>query len=164
MGVRPARFVDVLAMVGLLEEHYPSTRYAGVVDLDADYARKLLAQIVQRHGGQHAGATCCFVYERAGAVVGFLAGQLDRVYGVGTKLSAHDIFLVAAKDSHAVSLPLIKAYRDWAFASPKIFEVYLTHSDVLPGGERLSAIYQRLGFCKSGEAWRMTVSEKAMAA
>lgn len=156
MGVRPARFVDVLAMVSLLEEHYPSTRYAGIVDLDADYARKLLAQIVQRHGGQHAGATCCFVYERAGAVVGFLAGQLDRVYGVGTKLSAHDIFLVAAKDSHAVSLPLIKAYRDWAFASPKIFEIYLTCSDVLPDGHRIASLYEKLGFTRSGAAWRMT--------
>lgn len=164
MTVRPARFVEVPAMVALLEEHYPSTRYAGIVDLDAEYARKLLAQIVQRHGGEHAGATCCFVYERAGAIVGFIAGQLDRVYGVGAKLSAHDIFLVARKDSHAVSLPLIKAYRDWAFASPKIFEVYLTHSDVLPGWERLAAIYSKLGFVKSGEAWRMTASKEALAA
>lgn len=164
MGVRPARFIDVMAMVGLLEEHYPQTRYAGEVELDTEFARKLLAQIVHRHGGEHAGGTCCFVAERGGEVVGFIAGQLDRVYGVGTLLSAHDVFLVAAKDRHSVSLPLIKAYRDWAFASPKIFEVYLTHSDILPGGERLSAIYQRLGFCKSGEAWRMTVSEKAMAA
>lgn len=164
MGVRQARFVDVLAMVSLLKEHYPQTRYAGVVEMDLDFARKTLAQFVQRHGGQHAGGTCCFVAERGGEVVGFLAGQLDRVYGVGTLLSAHDAYLVAAKDRHSVSLPLIRAYRDWAFSSPKIFEVYLTHSDVLPGWERLSAIYQRLGFSKSGEAWRMTVNKEAMAA
>lgn len=164
MGIRPARFVDVLAMVGLLEEHYPQTRYAGVVDLDVEFARKALAQFVHRHGGVHAGGTCCFVAERAGEIVGFLAGQLDRVYGVGTLLSAHDAYLVAAKDRHSVSLPLIRAYRDWAFSSPKIFEVYLTHSDVLPGWERLSTIYQRLGFQKSGEAWRQTVSREALAA
>lgn len=158
MGVRPARFFDVIAMVALLEEHYPQTRYAGLVEMDVDFARKVLAQFVQRHGGVHAGGTCCFVAERAGEIVGFLAGQLDRVYGVGTLLSAHDAYLVAAKDRHSVSLPLIRAYRDWAFSSPKIFEIYLTCSDVLPDGHRIEALYQKLGFKRSGAAWRVTAS------
>jgi len=154
--LRPARFVDVPAMVDILVEKQPMSRYAEIDTIDTDYARKMLAQCVQRHGGDKAGATCANVIERDGEIVAFMVGQLDRLYGLGHLLSAHDLLLVARNGTMSCGRRLMKAYIDWAFAIPKVVEVFATHSDILPSTKKSRLLFSQLGFTESGKAYRMT--------
>lgn len=156
--LRAARHVDVPQMVDLLKEKHLQSRYAELDEVDVPYTRKLLSACVQRHGGVHDGATCVFVIERAGEVVAFIVGQLDRVYGIGKKLSAHDSYLVAKDQMNACATRLINAYVEWAISSSKVIEIFLTQSDVLPTGARITRLYKRLGFTPSGEAFRLSVN------
>lgn len=152
--IRAARFMDVIRLAELLAQSHEATRYADLA-FDAAAARKLLAQFVQRHGGTHDGATCLFVLENGeGVICGFVAGAMDRVYHVGEKLAANDVFLIAAPDAPPTTARrLLAAYIDWAQRAPDCVEIRLSWTDALPTGERMGPIYQRMGFRKCGEIY-----------
>lgn len=158
MTVRAARHVDVPAMVALLVEKQAQSIYAGRVDVDEQYTRKLFGQLVQRNGGVHTGATCVCVYESDdGKIVAFAAGALDRVYMIGKGLVAQDLFLVAGDDAPAdAAKKLLKTYVDWAEANPFVVEINLSYTDVLPTGERMGPMYERSGFVQCGKMYRKT--------
>ncbi len=54
--MRAARTTDVFGMVDLLVAQQARSRYAGAVDVDPVYARRLLAQAIQRNGGTTEGS------------------------------------------------------------------------------------------------------------
>lgn len=156
MALRPARFVDVPALVDLLVEQHPRSIYRDICEVDTGYARKLLAQMVQRHGHVHNGGACVFVDEDADStILAFVAGQLSPVYHIGTRLMAQDVFLVAHPDSPGRSLlRLVHAYDGWALANPKVVEVYLSHLDTFPESSRMDPIFQHLGYERCGAIFR----------
>ncbi|SKB32292.1 GNAT family N-acetyltransferase [Sphingopyxis flava] len=158
--LRPARFVDVPALVDMLVDQQKTSIYAETVNVDRDHARKLLAHMVQRHGGTHDGATCVFVCEASdGAIAGFCAGMLNRVYMIGTELMAQDAFLVVARGAPgAAVLQLLDAYLAWAEASPKVREIQLSHTAAIPGSERIAKLYRRKGFVPFGRSYRREVA------
>jgi hypothetical protein len=160
MTLRPARFIDVPALVEMLCELHPQTIYAPFGDVDRDYARKLLAGMVHRHGGVHNGGTCVFVVEdREGVISGFVAGQLAPVYLVGTRLMAQDIFLIAKPTAPVLTgRALMQAYVEWAQSSPKVVEIFFSRLDVVDGSERIDAHYQRMGFEPCGAMFRRFVN------
>lgn len=153
--IRPARMGDVFRLVELLVQAHDSSRYAGKVAVDQPAARRTLAQFIQRNGGTHEGGTMVAVVEDDGAVQGFVAGLLDRVYHIGDKLAANDVFLVAAPDAPATTVRrLLAAYVTWANGVPDCVEVMLSHTDALASGERMGAIYERMGFVQCGAIYR----------
>ncbi len=164
--IRPARMVDVFAIVELLTGAHSRSRYAGAVAVDEAVARKTLAQFIQRHGGAYAGASCVFVSESGeGVIHSLVVGVLDRVYFIGDQLVAQDVFLVAAPDAPArASLALIDAYLGWASANPNVYEIQLSWTDALPSGERMPAIYERRGFSMCGGIYRRENIAEAAAA
>lgn len=168
MKIRPARTTDVFDMVALLRVQYERSRYAGRVNLDDKYARSLLAQMIQRHGGGHCGATLVNVVEnREGVIKGFCAGLLDRVHMIGDRLVAQDVFLVV--DEHApplASMRLLSQYFQWADTNPAVLEITLSHTDAIPDSERIGHFYERLGFIQCGALYRRDTSarEEAQAA
>lgn len=156
--MRPARMIDTPRLVAIMEEFYPKTRYAGRVEMDADYAKKIIAQMIQRHGGQHVGGSCVFVVEVDGTVEGFMAGVLDRIYGVGKLLVAQDAYLLCTKRApvHAGDM-LFTAYCDWAEANPKVYEIQASNTDILPKSLKSTALYQRKGFTECGTILRRMI-------
>ena len=157
MRIRPARSVDVFALVEMLEEQHARSRYVGQVGIDAKYARSLLAQAIQRHGGTHAGGALVNVITQTGGEVicGFCVGVLDRVYQIGDRLVAQDAFLVVRNGAPPLaSAKLLSHYIQWAASNPAVFEITLSHTDALPEGERIGALYERLGFQKCGALYR----------
>jgi hypothetical protein len=96
------------------------------------------------------------VAEEDGKVVGFMAGVLDRVYHVGSKLVANDAYLVVrpgAKAAH--SLQLIDGYVAWAQGIRAVLEIKLSWTNTLPGAARAAKIYERKGFAAVGEIYEM---------
>ncbi|WP_157784792.1 hypothetical protein [Sphingobium xenophagum] len=156
MQIRPARSVDVFALVEMLEEQHARSRYAGRVAIDAKYARSLLAQAIQRHGGTHAGGALVNVLQDGREVIqAFCVGVLDRVYQIGDRLVAQDAFLVAREGAPPLaSIKLLSRYIQWAATNPAVFEITLSHTDAMPEGERIGALYERLGFQKCGALYR----------
>ncbi|WP_337846826.1 hypothetical protein [Sphingomonas sp.] len=154
--LRPARFADTFRLVDILEETRKKSRYSETVNIDAERARKTLAGFIQRHGGVHDGGTCVFVVEdAAGAIQGFCVGTLYRVYLVGDRLVAQDMFLICTDDAAPGSTrKLINAYLDWAGSNPNVVEINLSWSDALPTGQRMGPVYHRLGFVRCGEMYR----------
>lgn len=152
--IRPAKTVDVWRLAELLGELHSVTVYNGI-EMDAGYARKLFAQMVQRHGGSHDGATCLFVQDREGVIGGFVAGMLDRVYHVGENLWSSDVFLHVAKgEPKSTMQALIDAYVDWAEANPELYEVRLSASYATGDGRRICKLYERMGFEECGRVYR----------
>jgi hypothetical protein len=160
--IRPARLGDLFAIVDLLVEKQAQSIYAGHVEVDRPVARKTLATFIQRHGGMHSGGTCLFVVEDAkGVVRGFCAGMLDRVYLVGDKLVAQDVFLVAGKGTPAnTASRLIDAYLGWAMSVPEVFEINLSLTDALPQGPRVEKLYRARGFEPCGAIYRRTFAHE----
>ena len=152
--IRGAKSTDAFALADLLGDVHGRTVYNGI-EIDAKHARKLFAQMAQRHGGSHDGATCLFVLDRKGVICGFVAGMLDRVYHVGESLWATDVFLCTAKGEPVSTLHrLLDAYLEWAEGNSNVFEVRLSTSYAAPTGKRMNAIYERMGFEECGRVYR----------
>lgn len=152
--IRAAKSIDAFALTDLLGELHGVTIYKGL-ELDGAYARKLFAQFAQRHGGSHDGATCLFVHERDGAIGGFVAGILDRVYHVGEDLWASDVFLhVKHGEPASTARKLLAAYVNWSESNPKVFETRLSASYATEEGKRVCTVFERMGFTECGRTYR----------
>lgn len=159
--LRAARTTDVFAITEILVAQQARSRYAGLVEVDEPYTRKMLAQAIQRHGGTNDGATLVNVLEHDGKVVAFMMGVLQRVYNIGTMLEAYDVHLARHPDMDAPILTakmLLRPYIAWAMENPKVFEINLTHSDVTPESHRMVEIYEEMGFVRHGGLYRLGVS------
>ena len=151
--IRAAKFVDIPRMVELLCLAHAASKYAGRVPVSQSAAHTLLQQAVTRHGGQHAGGALVMVAEVDGEVQGLMVGALTRVYEIGEKLQANDLFLfVTPAAGKTDASRLLDAYIEWADANPKVDreDVKLSYTDALPGGERVEAMYAKKGFRRCG--------------
>jgi len=161
MKLRPARHVDAWRIVELLLAKQADSIYAGRVAVDEPMARKLVSSLVQRHGASNDGASCVFVVEDdTETVCAFIVGALSRVYLIGDKLVAQDMFLVADKAAPATAYSkLIDAYVGWAESCPSVVEINLSWTDVAGAGEAMSAAYERKGFTRCGAIFRRDMAE-----
>lgn len=154
--LRAARTTDVFAMAALLEQQFDRSRYAGTgVVFDGHYVRRTLAQAIQRNGHTGDGGALVNVIEKGAGIAALCVGTLSRVYHVGDKLMAQDMFLVAAPDAPVMATrSLLRPFLAWADANPAVHEIYLSHTDVLPEGAAIEPIYRILGFQQCGAIYR----------
>jgi hypothetical protein len=127
--------------------------YADIDELDAREAKALFARCLQRHGGTNAGATLVMVSETNGVMEGFIIGALDRIYHIGTKLMATDIyFIMLPRADPRDSLKLFKAFEAWAWNNPKVIEIKL--GTTFEYGKRpVDKIYVRNGYAVTGNLY-----------
>jgi hypothetical protein len=160
--IRPARSTDVFALTAILVAQHARSRYVGICEVDQGYTRQLLARSIQRHGGSYDGATLVNVVERDGCVVAFMMGALQRVYQIGDRLEAYDVFLARNPNADAHGLyasQLIREYVRWAKGCEKVVDINLSHTDVTPESEGIGSLYELLGFVRHGGLYRLGVSE-----
>ena len=156
--IRRARFSDVPRMVEILEEAYGRTRYATeeLCGFDGKEARRVVFSSIQRDGHKIAGGTRVLVAETGNRVEGFLIGQIDRVYLVGDRLMASDVFWLATDDVDPRDpLDLVRGLVKWARSNPNVIEVQCGATDVLGGRERAGRALKHLGLEPYGAIWRM---------
>lgn len=158
--VRDATFADTAAVMLLLQDGFARSIYAGSkVGIDIPTAKKLYFTAVQRHGGKNGGACWVQVAERDGVINGLMLATLARVYGIGTKLMATDMFWYATKDvdprdPFKLALNMV----EWARSSPHVAEVKCgTSGIVMDAADAAGVMLTRLGMKSYGEIYRMEV-------
>lgn len=165
MVIRPATASDAFRLVDIIVERHPETRYAGHVDIDEDVARKMFAQAAFRHGHTNEGGTWLQVAVNGDDIEAFMFGILGRVYHVGTKLCASDVFLIGRKTASPRSLAkLLDGYIGWAAGNPKVHEIGLSWADTIPGNEGIMDLYRRKGFVLGAQSFRRVSQAEAIAA
>lgn len=161
--IREARFQDIEAIEAMLREMYAASKYLGRVNISDKAMRDLLTSAVATQNQFGPQASLVRVSEQAGKPVGFVVGSLSRVYHIGDKLEANDIYLYVRKGARVShTFALIDAYIAWASANRRVLDINLSWTDTLPGASRIAAIYLRKGFSLVGEMYQMRLDETAM--
>ncbi len=149
--IRQAKFGDIPRLTELLEQGHQRSKYRDRGSINIKEAKSLLVNAIQRHGLTSAGGSCVFVSEHQGVVDGFIAGLLDRVYQIGDKLSATDIFFYVAPDgSPASASGLADAFIEWALNIEAVIVMQLSATNIIQDYERAAALYRRKGFTQTG--------------
>lgn len=155
MSVRDAKFVDVPAMVRVLEDAYHRSIYAGKATFDPDGAKRLFAQAVQRHGHTNCGGSLVQVSEKDGEIEGFLIGVLDIVYPGLLEFMATDLlFYMTERADPRDASRMVKGLIAWAEANPRVIEIHLGLPNVVGNSERTAKLYERLGLERCGAMFR----------
>lgn len=156
--IRPAIFGDIPRLYDLLHEGYERSKYREHGTVDTKATKALLMNAVQRHGLKHEGGTCVFVSERSGLVDGLILGTLNRVYFIGSKLMAQDVFFYTNLVAHPTSaVELFDAYIAWGESVEAVFEIKASSSDIIGDPERVEALYLRKGFVRCGSIFERRV-------
>lgn len=157
--IRVANFVDVPAIVSLMEDRYRASLYAQLGEMDTKEAKRLLVGCIQRHGGTAEGSTLVMVADRDG-VAGFIVGLLDRVYSVGVPLSATDLFFACREGADFRDVRgLIEAFGGWATSNPRVVEIKMGVVDTFGADlARTDAMYRPLGLERCGTIYRRSVN------
>lgn len=155
--IRQATIPDLPALYDLVLEMYRATDYpARGLSVSEPAAKGLLRDAVVRNGRTNDGGTLFNVIEVDGQLVGFMIGALQRVYMIGNRLEAQDIYLFCSPAA-PVRAPerLIDAYIEWAASNAKVAEITLSFTNV--GGvkvAKLARLYKRKGFSQIGQIWK----------
>lgn len=163
MPVRDAKFADTPAIVHLLHEMYLKSPYVGRDEIDDRLARSTVMQSIQRHGLMRDGGCWVQVAEIGGdrRVVGFIIGMLDRVYHIGTKLMATDLFYYANDDADPKdAIRLLDNMIQWAESNPQVAEIKLGAVDTVGDYRRTEKLFQRRGFTQCGVIYSKEVGHE----
>lgn len=158
--IRRANFADIPRLVEILADAHRRSVFAGMDgEVDVAEAKRLLVHAVQRHGHTKAGGTFVMVAEAGGAVEGMIVGLLDRVYSIGTKLYATDLFFVATERVDPRDpIRLVGALIDWAKSAPECRLIMMAVTDTVSADpERTGKILARKGLRRSGAVFSMEV-------
>ena len=163
MSVRDAKFQDVPAMVDLLQMQFRKSHYFrdGTVNVDEAETKRLLVTGIQRHGGRFGGNTFIQVAETDGMVTGLILGTLARVYSIGDKLMATDLFWTANGNVDPRDpIKLMQNMVRWAWESPHVIEVRVGATAVIEEkAERVAVALERIGMQAYGLIYRMERKE-----
>lgn len=162
--IRDAKFADIPAIVGVLEQGFARSHYANASNgagIDVAETKRLLFQAIQRHGHKNGGATWVQVSETDGVVTGVILGVLTRVYGIGTHLMASDMFwlttpMASARDAGN----LMRSFVDWAKTCPNVIEIKCGTTAVINDDPSSAGkVLERIGMTKYGNLYRMEISK-----
>ena len=158
--IRDANFSDIPGIVSLLRDAYQKTHYArsGVASIDEKETKRLLVQAIQRHNGVNGGACFVQVSETDGQVRGLILGTMTRLYSIGNKLSATDLFWLASPDVFpADPAQLMRNMVAWAERAPACVEVKCGTTAIMQDPEAAGMILNRMGFEPYGRIWRSEI-------
>jgi hypothetical protein len=141
-----------------------ASKYRDSDAVDTEYAHRLVAQCVQRHGHTTDGGSWVMVCEKDDTVEGFIIGLLDRVYHIGKRLCAYDLFLYCTPRSGRDMAALVDSYFGWADNNPRVGFVKASWTDAVKGASRMGKFYQRKGFELIGEIYERVATPQREAA
>ncbi len=154
MTVRNAKFTNIPAIYSMLEELYDKSVYKGRDEIEPREAKRLITNCIQRHGQMGPGGACVFVCGPEGRANGFIIGVLDRVYHIGKKLMATDLYWYVSDDaSRKDAIALFDAFCDWADTNPNVLEIKPGATDAVGDYRRTEIVFKRKGFRQSGSMW-----------
>jgi len=129
--MRVAAFGDIPRLVEMLGEAQAASIHSGLT-FDAQEARRLVFNAIQRHGRRTEGASFVAVVDGAERIEAFVIGVLQRVYLIQTELEATDLFLIATEAApREAASALLGGMKAWAWASPAVVQVVCAATGVL---------------------------------
>lgn len=161
--IRDAKFADIPAMAELLERSHRRSKYNGRMGLSAKAVDQLFTGAIAGQKQNGPGASFVQVAEEDGKVVGFMVGVLNRIYNVGDKLAASDVFLIN-EGRNFNGFKMLDNYVSWAESNPKVIEIGLSWSDAIPSAKDIASVYRRKGFTLTGEQFTLCPDLGEMAA
>jgi hypothetical protein len=150
--IRRALHVDQPALEGLIRRQHAASKYAASCDISDKALESTMLGLIAGQGQNSVGASHVAVAEREGKIVGFIAGVLHRIYFIGNKLEAGDLFFVN-EGTLADALGLLDSFIAWAKNNPKVLTIKLSWSDTIPGAENVTKLFYRKGLRMCGEVW-----------
>lgn len=157
--IRSATFADAPALMALIRAQHARSKYAGRCRIAEPALEHLVTSMIAQQNQIGPQGSCVFVADKDGQPVAFIAGVLDRVYCIGAKLKAQDLFFVNEGGTVGDTLRLLDAYIAWARSIRAVLEISVSWTDTLPGAERVAQLYGRKGFRKSGEVFEIAKDE-----
>lgn len=162
--IRRATFADAPTLIELIRKQHARSKYAGRCEIAEPALVHLVTAMIAQQGQIGPQGSCILVAEYAGEPVAFIAGVLDRVYQIGKKLTAHDLFFVNEGGSVGDTLKLLDGYLAWARSIRAVLEIKVSWTDTLPGAAQVAKLYERKGFSKCGEVYEMKTDAQAQEA
>lgn len=160
--IRKATYQDAPAIMAMVREQHSRSKYAERCRIAEPALQHLVSALIAQQGQIGPQGSCVFVAENTGEPVAFIAGVLDRVYSIGAKLKAQDLFFVNERGTVGDTMRLLDAYVGWARAIRAVLEISVSWTDTLPGAERVAKLYARKGFVKSGEVFEIATDAAAV--
>src|SRR4051812_12808807 len=111
--IRRATFDDAPALMRLIRAQHARSKYAGRCRIAEPALEHLVTAMIAQQNQTGPQGSAVFIAERDGKVTGFIAGILDRVYQIGSKLAAQDLFFIN-EGSVGDTLKLLDEYMAWA--------------------------------------------------
>jgi len=156
--VRDAKFGDIPGIVDLLALQFRKTHYFKdkTAAIDEAETKRLLVTAIQRHGHLTGGGCFIQVAETDGIIAGIIIGTLVRVYTIGDRLMATDLFWTASETVHPKDPErLMRNMIDWAWKSPHVIEVRVGVTSIIESyPERVGIMLERIGMQPYGLMYR----------
>lgn len=160
--IRNAKYADIHAMTRFLQACHARSHYAGsVVQVDVDETKRLLGAGLGRHGHKGIGACWLQVADNDGSIDGLMYATLARVYSIGDKLMATDLFW--ATNDHAQptdALVLMRNMIAWAKSCPLVVEVHIAASAVITDRPSVGRLLKTMGMSDYGAIYRLDFGER----
>lgn len=147
--VRPARFGDIFAIYGLMQEMHARSRWAGGA-MSERRAKALLQQSIQRNGMKTAGGAFVAVADTGEqGIEGFIVAILQPLYLVAEDLlEATDLFIYAREGADPLTAPrLLRAMHRWVPDGALIRQAV---TDAITDPERSGALLEYTGMRRIG--------------
>jgi hypothetical protein len=160
--IRNAQFVDIHAMTFFLQECHARSHYAkgGLVNVDVAETKRLLGAGLGRHGHKGIGSCWLQVADNDGSIDGLMYATLARVYAIGDKLMATDLFWATSDRARPTdALTLMKNMINWAKSCPLVVEVRCGVTTVISDKpEATGRLLKTMGMQDYGAMYRLDLS------
>ena len=154
--IRAARHIDAPEIEAMVQEMFIASKYLGRGEISPKVLSETVLGMIAGQGQPGPGGSIVSLAEEDGKIIGFMVGMLSRVYFVGNRLEAQDVFLYVRPGSGpGAVLALIDSYVAWAKANRRVIEIKLSWNDALPGAKAIAALYRRKGLSHTGEIYEM---------
>jgi hypothetical protein len=161
--IRAATYQDAPAIMAMIRTQHSRSKYAGRCGISESALAHVVTQMIAQQNQYGPQGSLVLVAENSGEPVAFIAGILDRIYQIGDKLSAQDLFFVNERGSVSDTIKLLDGYIAWAKSIRACIEVTISWTDTLPGAERIAKLFGRKGFSKTGEMFEIRKEPAALA-
>lgn len=150
MITRRGEFKDIGPLIELIQDGHRISKYKDV-EMDTPYLKQMLSACIQRQEVKGENGCCVIVGQDHNPVDGVLIGMVERIYHIGKKFAATDLFFFVRPDaSSKLGLLLFRQFEKWAEARPEVAYIKLGVTDIFGDIERMSAFYERRGYSRSG--------------
>lgn len=157
--IRDAKAVDIISIIALLHVAFEKSHYSasGLCQIDVVETKRLLLNAIARHGGSNGGSCFLQVAENDGRITGMILGNLQRVYAIGNRLLATDVFWISLDDGGPLDgVLLMRNMISWAWSSPAVVEIRCGATAAIGGDpSRAGGILKTLGMTEYAHMFRM---------